>query len=292
MIYEERFYSSTLEVETYFLIAIPDDIDLPVPGLMLFRSVPEEWLNKSQDSTRGGRNIISVLNDLMQKSYCPPMAFILPRTSNESETANVPYGKALYPELIKDKTYIGNGDMDGFIFNELIPRTFVSGIVKDGLISVDGFSVGGASAIYYAMKRPDLFASFASYDASLLKYEFDNPQIYPGTPSDLKFSDFPYLYGYPPDEDYFRSINPMDLISDIPMPPGMIHYSNSQSPAANGWRVKNFLNKSKIRNYASQSLLNHYSDHTWWWADEHLYRSLPFHARFLQKKEEMLTKLY
>jgi hypothetical protein len=65
------------------------------------------------------------------------------------------------------------------------------------------------------------------------------------------------------------------------MPPAMIHSSASHSPESNGWRVRAFLEAARIHNHAAAPLLHPASEHTWWWVDEHLYRTLPFHSHFL-----------
>jgi hypothetical protein len=280
LFFEERFFSKVLGVETYFLIVVPDQAREPLPGLILLRGRPEEWLNGYEDKTRSGRTIITVLDDLLEKGYCSPMAFILPRTTNQSMTGFISHGKAQRPDLLTDNSYIGNGNIDDFIDLELLPRCYSSGLVRENRVSIDGFSLGGASAVYHALRRPDLFKSCGSFDGAFLKYEFDNPVIFPTTPSDLRFDHFPYLFGFPPDETAFRRQNPLDLVSEAEMPPAMIHYSASGTPTANGWRVRALLDQG-IKNYASAPLIDPNSDHSWWWVDEHLYHTLPFHSRLL-----------
>ena len=47
----------------------------------------------------------------------------------------------------------------------------------------------------------------------MLHFEFDNPEITPDTPSDLRFDWFPHLYGFPPDEEAFRATNALDVVA-------------------------------------------------------------------------------
>jgi hypothetical protein len=283
MIRKIAFHSKVLETRTYFLIAVPDGVDVPLPGVVLFRGAPEEWMNVEQDSTRRGRSLLSVMQDLIDADLAPPLAFILPRTTNRSMTSFVSYGAALRPDLIEDRSYLGTCRMDDFLDEEVLPRAFGSGLVSDGLVSIDGFSLGGAAAIQHALRRPDLFRSCGSYDGALLKYEFDNPEVTPDTPSDLRFDWFPYLYGYPPDEAAFRARNALDVVAggDFRMPISMLHYASERSPEENGWRMRAFLESPGVENVAEDPTMSPESAHTWWWADEHLYRTLPFHARCL-----------
>jgi hypothetical protein len=283
MIQSIVLHSDILETDTYFVIAAPDGVELPLPGVVLFRGAPEEWLNPNQDGTREGRSLLTVMDDLIASGLCAPLAFILPRTTNDSMTSFVTQGTALRPELIEDRSFLGTCRMDDFFDQELLPTAFETGLIAEGAVSLDGFSLGGVAPIHHALRRPDAFRSCASYDGALLQYEFDNPEVTPDTPSDLRFDWFPYLFGFPPDEAAFRAVNPIDIVSrgDFRMPPAMIHYASERSPEENGWRVREFLERSRIRNFAEDPAMSPLSAHTWRWVDEHLYRSLPFHAHYL-----------
>lgn len=286
MIHKEVFFSDILGVDTYFLIALPDGIEEPLPAVILLRGAPEEWLNGHEDETRQGRNLLSVMIDLMHKGYAQPLAFILPCTANSSRTSFIPYAQALYPELLEDRTCIGNGQIDQFLDDEVIPRSFASGLIKKDKLSIDGFSLGGAASIYHALRRPDFFHSCGSFDGSFMQFEYDHIGLSPETPSDLRFDYFPFWFGFPPDEDIFRQVNPLDIVQQqqIQLPPTLIHYSNSNSPQANGWRVKEFLKASNCQNLAQDVTMHPASDHLWWWVDEHLYRTLPYHSHYLYQE--------
>ncbi len=287
MIHKVAFRSKVLETSTYFLIAAPDGIEFPLPAVVLFRGAPEEWLMEHQDGTRRGRSLLPIAEALIAAGLCAPLAFILPRTANRSMTAFASYGTALRPDLIDDRSYLGTCRMDDFLDLEVLPRAFESGIVAEGPVSIDGFSLGGAAAIQHALRRPDLFASCGCYDGALLHFEFDNPEITPDTPSDLRFDWFPHLYGFPPDEEAFRATNALDVVArgDFRLPPAMIHYAAERAPEENGWRMREFLERSGIENAAEDPTMGPESAHTWWWADEHLMRSLPFHSRCLMMEE-------
>lgn len=281
MIHRFEWYSETLQTSSYYLLALPEDAQTPLPAVLLFRGQPEEWLNPEQDDTRDGRTALTVLNDLIHKGYMPPVALLMPCTSNPDQSAHVPYGRALRPDRIPSAEGLGTGDMDRFLDQELIPHALNTGLIADRL-SIDGFSLGGAASIYHALRRPERFASVGSFDAALLDWEFDNPAQYPETPSDLRLDWFPHLYDYPANEAHFRAHNPLDLIQQpFSFPPAMIHHAAEEHPTANNWRVRVFLDQSGIDNHAELGLMHPASAHSWYWCDEHLYRSLPFHARYL-----------
>lgn len=284
MIHELTIKSKSLECKSTFLVVIPEPKPHPLPAVLLLRGKPEEWLNPYEDSSRRGRNLLSVYEDLRGKGYCQELAFILPQTCNDSGTCFISHGEALHPELIEDKSQIGQGKIDAFLDAELLPHCAESGLIDIARLSIDGFSLGGASAIYHALRRPEFFRSCGSFDGSFLDFDFDNPLVTPDTPSDLRFDLFPYLFGFPPDEKIFRKQNPIDMAKQglgKHCPPAMIHFSNNQSPESNGWRVRRFLDLAQLENQTTESNLDEASDHQWWWVDEHLYRSLPFHSHFL-----------
>ncbi|HEY9839321.1 MAG TPA: alpha/beta hydrolase-fold protein [Candidatus Obscuribacterales bacterium] len=276
-----NFYSETLETETGFLIVRPEQGRGPLPAVLLLRAAPWEWLNPRQDEHRQGRNLLTVIEDLIDKGYCRPLAFILPQTCNDAETAFVASGQALRPDLIADQRGLGNCRIDAFFDQELLPRAFAGGLVADRL-AIDGFSLGGAAALYHALRRPERFVSVGSFDGAFLEWRFDNPLLSPETPSDLRFDEFPYLYGFPPDEAAFRHSNVLDLLQrPYSLPPAMIHYAAAEHPTANGWRVRAVLAAGNLHNHAEVPNMHPASQHSWYWADEHLYRTLPFHARHL-----------
>lgn len=296
MIYRDSFYSEVLGVNTYYLIAYPENTVAPLPGIVLLRATPEEWLDGTADHSRGERHVLTILQDLMEQGYCPPLAFILPRTTNVSQTAFISHGTALRPDLMVDRSFIGRGAMNDFMDLELLPRSIATGLIQPGKMAIDGFSLGGASSIYHALRRPDVFVSCGSYDGAFLKYEYDDPRIFPDTPSDLRLDEFPYLFGYPPDVATFRWNNVLDVVRQFTarqwqdLPRLMIHYANEEGPTANGWRVRELLATPGVRNYAYTPSLHPHSAHSWWWVDEHLYRTLPFHAYFLQSHMRKVAK--
>lgn len=275
------FVSQILATPTDFLIVLPEGAQPPLPAVLLFRAAPEEWLDPHQDAHRNGRTLLTVMQDLMQKGYSPPLAFVLPRSCNYAGSAFVAHGRALRPDLIPEPAGLGTADFDAFLDRELIPKALATGLISDRL-ALDGFSLGGAAALAHALRRPERFTSVASFDGSFLDWAFDNVLISPDTPSDLRFDFFPYLYGFPPDEAAFRAANPLDRLQrPFSLPPAMIHYAAAEHPTANGWRVRELLNY--VSNQAENPVMHPASAHTWYWADEHLYRSLPFHARHLYR---------
>lgn len=280
-VYPFKLNSQMLQTQTEYLIALPEGIREALPAVMLFRANPHEWLNPHQDEHRGGRHLLTVMQDLIHKGYSRPLAFILPRTSNFAENAFISSGKALAPEKIQDARGLGNGAIDDFLDQELIPHALNTGLILDQL-AIDGFSLGGAAALYHALRRPERFVSVGSFDGSFLEWCFDNPLISPDTPSDLRLDLFPYLYGFPPDEQLFRQTNVLDRLErPYQLPPAIIHYAAANHPTANGWRVRAVLESPGLVNQAVEPCLHPYSAHNWYWADEHLYRTLPFHSRHL-----------
>lgn len=267
------------------VIYIPDPFrgKGPLPLVVLFRATPDEWFNAREDDSRGRRTIYTIVADMIEKSLLRPAAFVFPSTCCNAEGEFYFTEDVHRPDLRKSRIpFLNARKFEEEYLPELQSR-FPQ--VDTSRVSLDGFSLGGATALSYAFQSPRRYVSVGSYDAVLLDWEEDNRQVDPQTTSDVTFQDFPYIYGNNPDREWFESINPLNLIATQTVPFLLfMAASNENGPQANAPKVKRFqeiMARRGITNYASSPILSEESGHEWYWVDEYLYRSLPFHTHAL-----------
>lgn len=283
-------------IERDIIAGIPCVIYLPdqfsshskLPLISIFRAKPDEWFQSRLDHSRGKRNVFTVVKDLIDHDYLKPCGFVFPQTSNNANNefyfaAQVQQKNLCLdpPEIILDVDYFCD------VFLTDLATKYPVDIRR---VSLDGFSLGGFTSLSYSFSRPQRFVSTGSFDGSILDYEMDNKRINPKTQSDLTFDTFPYLYGEDPDEVAFRAQNPLDILqrSDSVVPENLfIMHSSEETPTSNKPRVLKFLVSLRNRgivNSAPNALLHENSMHEWYWVDEYLFRSLPFHSQCLNSQ--------
>ena len=267
-----------------YVIYLPDAFlqKGPLPLLVIFRACPDEWFRPRQDDSRGRRNVFLIITDLIEKGWLEPCAFLFPRTCNQDLTEFYFADGIYHPEgRTSSESYL---DRDGFE-NELLPELAQKYPLDVSRVSLDGFSLGGYTSLIYSFLSPGRYISTGSFDGSLLDYEYDNRRISPDTPSDLTFDTFPYLFGPDPDEEFFRTRNPADLLLGGQEVPNLFVMGTAEStPTSNRPRVEHFsriMEEKGIENHAPQLIIDENSTHDWYWVDEYLYRSIPFHAKCL-----------
>lgn len=281
-------------IERTEIAGIPSVIYLPdpflgngkLPLITIFRAKPDEWFQSRLDHSRGKRNVFTVVKDLIEHSYLRPCGFVFPQTCNQNGT------EFYFTSHVTERQFCAEPpetimDVDHFC-EQYLPELGQKYDVDIDRVSLDGFSLGGYTSLAYSLLKPGRFVSTGSFDGSILDYEFDNKAVTPETPSDLTFDVFPYLYGSNPLEANFRAVNPTDIIqnSDREVPSNLfIMHSNENHPTSNKPRVLKFLElmqEKEISNGAGDALLHENSMHEWYWVDEYLFRSLPFHSKCLE----------
>lgn len=276
---ERNFFNSVP-----YVIYIPDNFisASPLPLLVLFRAHPDEWFNSGEDHSRGKRTVFRIIHDMISKSFISPMAFVFPCTCSFNRQEFY-FGADIYAPGLRQSA-------DPFMNHQIFESAFLPFVAKKyhlniEKVSLDGFSLGGYTSLTYSFLSPTRYLSTGSFDGSILDYSYDNRRLYPDTPSDVTFDQLPYVFGSDPDEDFFRSVNPMDLVCHAKIPKNLfIMASNCQKPESNLPRVKKFLTLLQERqevNHAPSAIISDNSQHEWYWVDEYLYRSIPFHSSIL-----------
>ena len=267
-----------------YVVYIPDAFlnDGPLPLLTLFRANPDEWFQSRQDESRGRRNVFHVVTDLIQKSWLEPCAFLFPSTCSENQSEFY-FGDDVYsPQYLSTTApYLTKNLFE----NGLLPELEQKYHIDTSRVSLDGFSLGGYTSLSYSFLSPGRYVSTGSFDGALLDFDYDNRRITVNTPSDLTFDTFPYIFGEDPEENFFRSRNPADILK-LGGKVSKLHIMHTAdlSLTSNRPRVENFLellNSAGLENHVETALIGEHSSHQWYWVDEYLYRALPFHAHCL-----------
>ncbi len=148
------FYSSQLQRNIPFYILLPPGHDTSnerYPVIYMLRGAEFEWITPTQDGSRGGRDLKSVVDGLYAQGKIGKMIYVMPGLTAPGtidELNAVAY--QLFPYI--DSVY------------KTIPTRWHRG--------VDGFSYGGLDEIEIVSIRPDAFATAGSYDGSFWAFDF------------------------------------------------------------------------------------------------------------------------
>jgi hypothetical protein len=133
------------------------------PVVYLFRGAVDEWLDRTEDASRNGRNIQDIADTLIAQSKIGGVILVMPGFT----AMTGPGTEADY----------------AFILNTLIPfidqnyRTLPSRWQR----GVDGFSLGGLHMVNLIWRNPERFSSAGSYDGTLSMFNV-NQMIAAGEP--------------------------------------------------------------------------------------------------------------
>ncbi len=133
------------------------------PVVYLFRGAVDEWLDRTEDGSRNGRNIQIITDTLIAQNKMGGIILVMPGFTAMTGAAT----EADY----------------SFILNTLIPyidqryRTLPTRWHR----GADGFSLGGLHMVNLIWRNPERFASAGSYDGTLSLFSF-NAMIAAGDP--------------------------------------------------------------------------------------------------------------
>ena len=257
-----------------------------LPLVVLFRAHPNEWFQSRQDSSRGKRNSYLVISDLIAKGYVKPAAYLFPATCNSSLDEFYFCDDLSNPEK--------RNNQENYLTHKLFEEELLAHVCHEfdldfNRVSLDGFSLGGYTSLVYSFMSPNRYVSTGSFDAAILDYYYDNKEQTPDTKSDLRFDFFPYIFGGTPDRETFEKMDPIWKVhnqQDIPKNL-FISASNCNKEHSNKARVFRLIQAMKdkeICNHCTTEIIDENSSHEWFWVDEYLYRSLPFHTHKLNDK--------
>lgn len=263
------------------------------PVLYLFRGHEREWTNPYEDTTRGGRSIVDTLDELIASRAITPMLVVMPGLSSQDNSIPGLGVDMRAPELARHKKGIGTGRFACYFINDLIPhveRRFRA-VPRRSQRAVDGFSLGGWTAMLCAARNPHLFVSAGCYDGTHMWRALLDPR--PETKGiDAAWMTpelFDPVFGRPRDVEFMKNWNPTDIIATARGE--SLRYLKSmsfhvQSAAFDGQkgnidRAEHFvdvLKKIGISNSFPTVVLARNAVHSWRFADMHMRQTLPRHA--------------
>ncbi|MCA9320567.1 MAG: hypothetical protein KDB53_07525 [Planctomycetes bacterium] len=156
---------SVLGVLKRFAVYLPSQYSRdagPFPVLYLFRGHETEWLG-NQDDRYG---LVRLLNGMMDQGHVQPMVVVMPGfMETNRETQGIPVN---WSENGRSRG-VGNGRMEDHFFEVKAQVEKDFAVRRDrGGVALDGFSMGGYSAVLLGTRYPRLFGSVGAYDGSFM----------------------------------------------------------------------------------------------------------------------------
>jgi S-formylglutathione hydrolase FrmB len=262
-----------------------------LPVLYLFRGHENEWINPHQDSSRQGRTVIDVYEELMQEGRVGPMILVFPGISSDDNSLSGLLVNFKYPD-IHPKAGIGSGRFADYFLHELMP--FVDGHYRTSprARAVDGFSLGGFMALKTAAQYPQVFCSAGAYDGLFFWDDPDDTHTIGMIDQTFRNPIFDQAFGAERDRRYAAAHNPMNLIRNgeqaaLQRVTWLIEYAAevrepNDSNFYRGDRLCTLLAEKNIVNQGRGELKT--SGHSWWCADEHMRHVLPLHWQALSAR--------
>jgi S-formylglutathione hydrolase FrmB len=259
------------------------------PVVYLLRGHEFEWLDNVSSASRKGRNAALIADDLIMSGRMPPLILVMPPLSSLNKELIALGVNLASPKLAQGAPGVGPGRFEDFLVHEVIPTVDAQfrTLPDRRFRGVDGFSLGGFSAVSLAMRFPDLFASAGAYEGSFVWPGGVAPN---GKPDPYLSEEFAATFGNPPDRDLLRRVNPLDLVDAMPasdLQRITFHIQSTLAGKSDQPRAALLVGKLRAKGAANTFTPMEMpgSQHGWYWADEHLKQVLPRHAAvFLQSE--------
>ncbi|HEX6291314.1 MAG TPA: alpha/beta hydrolase-fold protein [Herpetosiphonaceae bacterium] len=280
--------SQTLGVAKEFYVYTPPEYSarpgLRYPTLYLFRGHEREWINQQEDSTRGGRNVIDVYEELLAAGQVGPMILVFPGISSADNSVSGMLTNFLAPELTS-AAGVGTGRFEDYLVQELVP--YVDGhyrtVPTRSGRGVDGFSLGGFMSTKIASQHPELFSTAGAFDG-LYFYADATCQSIAESDGVFGLSLFDPVFDQPRDRAYAAANNAPNIVcnrsvAEVRSIRWLIQYGpESAEPSdANFYRGEHLRHKLIQKGVTGPLPAILAGGHNWRTADEHMRQTLPHH---------------
>lgn len=254
------------------------------PALYLFRGHETEWINKNQDSNRGGKNVIDVYETLLAAGQVGPMILVFPGISSNDDSVSGMVTNFKSPELTTAPG-IGNGKFEDYLLQDVIgymDANFRTVAAKEGR-GVDGFSLGGFMSAKIAAQHPELFKSVGVFDGTHFYSRVTCQMV---DIADQTFLDamFDPVFGNPRDTTYAALNNGPSLVcNSTPAAMQSMHWFVQYGPVtsepndSNYFRGDHLVQKLTAQGVTNEITAVQAGGHNWGTADEHMRQTLPLH---------------
>jgi enterochelin esterase-like enzyme len=289
--------SKVLRVPKSFYIYLPPGYDTlerataRYPVLYLFRGHEREWVNSLEDHSRDGRTVVDTYLELLEKGEVGRMILVFPGISSDEDSVPGLLVNFKEPELSGGAKGIGTGRFEDYFLKELMSyvdsryRTLADGAYR----GVDGFSLGGLTAMKIAAQYPKLFSSAGAYDGTFF-YATKTGRSIRHEDRVFQAPIFNPHFGLPRDYSYGAANSPVNLImrGDSRELQRLCWMVQSGPEAAepgdsNFYRAQHLLealSRHNIPNNVPAVLED--GSHNWHTADRHMRYTLPHHWQVLR----------
>jgi S-formylglutathione hydrolase FrmB len=288
--------SRALEVVKQYYMYLPEEYGpatLRHPVLYVFRGHEREWVNPNEDDSRGGSALPDILDALISARRIRPMIVVMPGLNSDDNSVPGLGVNMQDPAMVASQRGIGSGRFEDYIIHELVPsidahfRTIPDRYHR----GVDGFSLGGYTAMLLATKYPQLFASAGCYDGTHMWKDLADPRDPSGREVDHTWMEaglFDPVFGRPRNDKLMALNNPTNLVVNakgrrrqlLRTTAFHIHSAAFDGDRGNIDRTRHFvhhLHRAGMINTFRDVVLSPSATHCWKWADLHMRRTLPHH---------------
>jgi enterochelin esterase-like enzyme len=290
-----RLESNSLGVPKEFYVYTPPGYAASptrrYPVLFLFRGHQTEWINKNQDGTRGGKNVIDLYEELLAAGTVGPMILVFPGISSEDNSIPGLLTNFKSPQLTT-KAGVGTGKFEDYFIKDVMGHvdTHYRTVAAKAARGVDGFSLGGFMSVKIASQHPELFKTAGAFDGTHFYADVDCTDVdavrdaNTFTANDM----FDPAFGEPRDTAYAALNNGPNLVCNS-TPTAMrslrwfIQYGplSGEPLSSNYLRGDHLVGKLTEKGVTNEVPAVLEGGHNWKTADAHMRTTLPLHWQAL-----------
>ncbi|WP_216863697.1 alpha/beta hydrolase [Candidatus Chloroploca mongolica] len=255
------------------------------PTLYLLRGHEREWVNATEDASRGSSTAVDIYERLRAEERIGPMILVMPGMASDDNAVPGMLTDFHSPERARSVPGVGTGRFQRFFFEELLPTVDRRFRTLPSARSIVGFSLGGYMAVKAAALHPERFVSVGAFDGSF-PYASDGGKTARSADGLFAQPMFAPVFGAPPDLAHLTSNNPICLLlradrAALQRLTWVIQYGPQTlepwgSNFYRGEYLVRVLRSLGIANASASPVLEG-GDHTWHSADRYLAATLPLH---------------
>ncbi|MDQ5823599.1 MAG: alpha/beta hydrolase-fold protein [Chloroflexota bacterium] len=283
------FTSTVLGVTKEFYVYTPPNYSTQstwrYPVVYLFRGHEKEWINKNEDGSRAGRNVIDEYEDLLAAGQVGPMILVFPGISSNNNAVSGMLTNFKMPQLTSESG-VGTGRFEDYFKDELVPyvdayyRTVANRMGR----GVDGFSLGGYMSAKIAAKYPGMFRTVGLFDGTHFYADAGCQNVDEARDQTYQSNMFDPVFGEPRDNAYAAQNNGPNLVcNSTPEQMQSLYWMVQYGALASEPNNANYLRGEHLmEKLAAKGVTNRVPNvleggHNWNTADEHMRVTLPHH---------------
>ncbi len=283
--------STTLGVTKQFYVYTPPGYSQSpgrrYPVLYLFRGHEKEWINKNEDGSRGGKNVIDVYEQLLAAGTVGPMIFVFPGISSNNNAVPGMLTNFKSPELTT-AAGVGTGRFEDYFVQEVIgyvDANYRTVARREGR-GVDGFSLGGFMSVKIAAQHPELFKTVGAFDGTHFYADVTCANVDAVRDANTFTTNamFDPVFGRPRDTAFAALNNGPNLVCNAtPAAMQSLHWFVQYGPLSGEPLSSNYLRGDHLMSKLIEKGVTNgitavlEGGHNWATADLHMRQTLPLH---------------